>query len=226
MGTIWLMMGLVLIVSAKGMLFAGILNLPADRIIPNIAIGLLLWRLFSGIVLASCTAFSGFKSNFESGYFPLFIPIFEVVVRQIFEFVHGIIPMMIIVLIFLVPQPTALLFLIVGLSLSLLTVLPVGYLLAVISTRYRDIAALIQSSMKLIYFMTPVIWLPEMAKGALKWVLIFNPFFHLIEIVRAPLIGQPIDPANWVVVLGIAITSWLLVAFSYRLYGRRILLWL
>ena len=226
LGTIWLAAGLVMIVGAKSFLFAGVLNVPTERIIPNIAIGLLLWRYFSGSLSASCNSLLIFKPYFESNYYPLFVPIFRVIVNQTFIFFHGLIPMLIISFYFYIPGPETILYLIGGLILSFFTILPLGFLVALISTRYRDFTAFFQSSMRIVYFMTPVIWLPEMAKGKYELVLLLNPFFHLIEIIRDPLLGQPIDPQNWLIVFGIGVIGWLLVAYSYRQHARRILVWL
>ncbi len=225
-GTLWIPVSLILIVIAKGVLFGGILNVQIERMMPNVALGLLLWRLYAGILVSSCSAFSVFKRDFESGYYPLFTPILNAIVKELFIFAHGLLPMIAITLYFITPTLSAFLYLIVGMMLAIFAILPIGFVLATISTRYRDIADLIKSTMRVIYFLTPVIWLPEMATGPYSWALTLNPFFHLIEIIRDPLAGQPIDPMNWVFVFVIGSVCWMMVAYIYHSYGRRILLWL
>ena len=226
LGTLWLPAGLVFIVLAKGILFAGILSVPTERIIPNIAVGLLLWRLIAGILTSGCSAFSSFKRDFEAGYYPLFSPIFGVFVGELFIFIHGLIPILLISFFFILPSPSAIFYSLAGMILLMFCLIPVSFLLSILSTRYRDIAPLVASSMRVIYFLTPVLWLPEMAKGNYQWAVLLNPFYHLIEIIRAPLISQPVDGLNWIVVFCIALFCWIMVWTYYRIYRRRILLWL
>ncbi len=225
-GTLWLPVGLILIVLAKGILFSGILNVPTERLMPNLAVGLLLWRLISGIFVTSCSALSLFKSDFESEYYPLFTPILAAIINQLFIFAHGVLPIIIIVLLYVLPSASAVIYVLLGLALLFFTVLPAGFLLSIFCTRYRDITQLVQSNMRVIYFLTPVLWLPEMAKGNYTWALFINPFYHMIEIIRDPFIGQPIEILNWAMVFGMGVLFWSLLYIYYTKFGRRILHWL
>jgi len=226
LGTIWLMVGITMIVVAKSFLFSGILNVPSERIIPNLAIGMLVWRLLAGVIKGSCNAITSHKANFEQGYFPLFTPVLSTIVYHSFSFVHALLPMIVISFYFSAPNFLNIWLVIPGLILIFFAAIPVGYILSVICTRHRDLANLIHAVMGVLFFLTPVIWVPEMATGFREWVLFLNPFYHFMELVRDPLVNQPIELLNWIVSLAIGLAAWCISYILFNFYGRRVLIWL
>jgi len=58
------------------------------------------------------------------------------------------------------------------------------------------------------------------------YLLDLNPAYHLLEIVRAPLLGQWPSALNWVVSGGLAIVGWALALLFYGRFRRRIAYWL
>lgn len=226
LGTTWLMVGITLIVVAKSFLFSGILNIPSERIIPNLAIGMLVWRLLIGIINNSCNALASNKSNFEQGYFPLFTPVLSTIVHHGFIFLHALLPMLIISIYFASPNWFAIWLVIPGLLLICFSAIPIGYILSVLCARFRDLANLIHSVMAVMFFLTPVIWVPEMATGVREWVLLLNPFYHFMELVRDPIVNQPVELLNWIVAFLIGLFAWAISYALYNYYGRRVLIWL
>ena len=226
LGTLWLMVGITMIVLVKSFLFSGIFNVPSNRIIPNLAIGMLIWRLLAGIINGFCNALSSNKANFEQGYFPLFTPILSVIIYHSFIFMHTFFPMVIISFYFMLPNMSDVWLIVPGIILIFFAGIPIGYILAVVCTRYRDLANLIHAVMGVLFFLTPVIWLPEMATGFREWVLLLNPFFHFMELVRDPLVNQPIEILNWIVALVIGLVAWGVSYLLFNFYGRRVLIWL
>lgn len=226
LGTAWLMVGITMVVVVKSFLFSGILNIPSERIIPNLAIGMLVWRLLAGVINGSCTALAINKSNFEQGYFPIFTPVLSTIVHHSFIFLHALIPMVIISFYFAMPVWLDLLLLIPGLILICFSAIPIGFILSVLCARFRDLANLIHAVMAVLFFLTPVIWVPEMATGFREWVLILNPFYHFMEVIRDPLVAQPIEALNWTVAFFIGIFAWVISYVLYNYYGRRVLIWL
>jgi ABC-2 type transport system permease protein len=105
--------------------------------------------------------------------------------------------------------------------------------LGVISTRYRDFPQLIGSIIQLMFYMTPIVWpIDQLYSGggrdAVSWALPFvylNPFYHFVQIIRAPLIGQAVNIWSWVVVLGITVVGWGLALVVLRNYRSRVSYW-
>jgi ABC-type polysaccharide/polyol phosphate export permease len=99
-------------------------------------------------------------------------------------------------------------------------------LVAVICTRFRDMPQIIANMLQVAFYLTPVIWLPELLSGHHRWLLNLNPFYHLLEIVRAPLLGRLPGMESWIVCGVIAVLGWFVALFAFSRYRHRIPYWL
>jgi ABC-2 type transport system permease protein len=105
--------------------------------------------------------------------------------------------------------------------------------LGIISTRFRDFPQLIGSVIQLMFYMTPIVWpIDQLFAGggrdSVSWALPFvylNPFYHFVQIIRSPLLGQEVSPWSWVVVLGITVVGWVLALVVLRNYRSRVSYW-
>lgn len=115
-----------------------------------------------------------------------------------------------------------------GLALVLATVFAYAIVLAFAGARLPDISEVMGSLTMALFLVTPIVWLGSQApEGTLHGTLMrANPFFHLIEVVRAPLFGEAVAPSTYAYV-GIALAAGLLLAaVSYRAFSRRLPIWL
>jgi ABC-2 type transport system permease protein len=105
--------------------------------------------------------------------------------------------------------------------------------LGIISTRFRDFPQLVSSIIQLMFYMTPIVWpIDQLFAGggrdSVSWALpfvYFNPFYHFVQIIRAPLLGQAVSIWSWVVVLGITVVGWALALVVLRNYRSRVSYW-
>ena len=56
-------------------------------------------------------------------------------------------------------------------------------------------------------------------------MLDLNPFHHLIEILRAPLLGQVPTLENWVAVVVITFVGWVVALWFFSAYRWRLAYW-
>ena len=69
-----------------------------------------------------------------------------------------------------------------GLVLLCLNGIWMGLLLGIVSARYRDVPPIVASLVRILFFVTPIIWMPELMPGRalmLALVLDFNPVLPL-----------------------------------------------
>jgi ABC-type polysaccharide/polyol phosphate export permease len=100
-----------------------------------------------------------------------------------------------------------------------------AYILGLITSRYRDVSPAISSIMQVVFYITPVIWPPEMLASH-QYLLDFNPLYYFLDFLRAPLLGK--DP-NWYSVVGSVIITFSLVVIStfvVNKYKNRLVFWL
>jgi lipopolysaccharide transport system permease protein len=67
---------------------------------------------------------------------------------------------------------------------------------------------------------------PVSAISDAKLIAEINPFYHLIELVRAPLLGQVTEPLSWVVVFAMCLGGYALAALLLSRAHRRLVYWL
>jgi ABC-type polysaccharide/polyol phosphate export permease len=97
--------------------------------------------------------------------------------------------------------------------------------IGVVATRFRDTVQLVTTAIQILMFVTPIMW-PVSAIAEARFVAEINPFFHLIELVRAPLLGGVAEPLSWIVVLGICVVGYALAAFALTRASPRLVYWL
>jgi ABC-2 type transport system permease protein len=102
--------------------------------------------------------------------------------------------------------------------------------LGIISTRFRDVPQVINSLISLLFYMTPIIWSADTffathKSGLAKSLFQLNPLYHFVQIFRAPLLGQTINPTSWIIVGIITVVGWVLALVTMRNYRARISYW-
>jgi ABC-type polysaccharide/polyol phosphate export permease len=88
------------------------------------------------------------------------------------------------------------LWLILGLALLFVNSFMLSYWLSVLSARFRDLPPIVASLMRMMFFVTPIFWSADMLKdGIRRYILHLNPFYHIMEMVRLPLLNGAADTA-------------------------------
>jgi len=106
------------------------------------------------------------------------------------------------------------------LSLNVITIL--GLLFA----RFRDVQKLFSSSMIVIMLITPIVWKPEMMEGWRSAFVLANPFHHIIEFIRRPLLGETPSQVTILYIIGLIIFTQILARVLYKHFSKRIIFWI
>ncbi|MBK1650252.1 ABC transporter permease [Rhabdochromatium marinum] len=223
-GPFWLSLSLGVMVLGLGLLYAGIFGQSIDDYLPYVAAGFTVWGLISGLVLEGSRSFIDAERLIRQLPGPLSLHIYRVVWTNFIVFAHNIWVFIVVALIFGVQLSWGTLAVIPGLLLLLLNGVWIGLLLGLISARFRDVPQIIASVTQLAFFMTPIIWKPDMLSGR-TFVLGANPFYHLLEIVRGPLLGQAPAPEQWLAVGLITVGGWSLTLVFFSVYRWRLAYW-
>ena len=228
LGPFWLTISMGILVAALGTLYGTLLKLESADYVPFLALGFVVWTLISGVFTEGCTAFISAESIIKQTNLPLSVHVYRMVWRNLLIFWHNAVIVVVVAVLFAIwPGWTGLLAL-PGLVLLCLNGVWVGLLLGIVSARFRDVPPIVASVVRILFFVTPIIWMPDLMPGRalmLAVVLDFNPFFHFVELVRAPLLGHAPGLVSWLAVSGITLGGWLLAFALLRRYRRRIAYW-
>jgi ABC-type polysaccharide/polyol phosphate export permease len=110
---------------------------------------------------------------------------------------------------------------VIGLGLLTVNAAWAGMLAAIFSARFRDVPQIVVSVMQFAMFMTPVFWQPGRL-GRAHAILVFNPFYHMLEAVRAPLLGVQPDAHTYSFLALMAVAGWALTFAVFTRTRRRI----
>jgi lipopolysaccharide transport system permease protein len=193
--------------------------------LPFIALSLVLWNFLAALVQEAGTCFTQAEAMIRSARMPFTLHAARSVIRNVIVLAHNVIVVVVTFAVFQRwPGPVALAALPAA-ALWLVDAVMVSWLLGTLCARFRDVPPIIASVMQIAFFLSAIIWTPDQVGGKVIW-LELNPFFALIEIARAPLLGEPPDALTWISALA---WSALLAAAGWLLFTRvrgRLAFWL
>ena len=224
LGPFWLTISMGALVGGLGLLYAGLFKLDVADYLPFVAAGLILWGLISGMTTDGCTAFIDAEGIIKQVNLPLSVHVYRVVWRNVIVFAHNVVIYAAAAVLFSIQPGWTGLLALPGLALLCVNGVWVGLLFGLISARFRDVPQIAASIVQVAFFLTPIIWKPELLPDR-AFILHLNPFFHLLELVRAPLLGQAPGLVSWLAVAGITLGGWLVTLVMYRRYRWRIAYW-
>ncbi len=192
---------------------------------PFLCTGLLVWNLLATFLSEGGMIFTATESYVMQVRLPYSIYVYRSSWSKIIIFAHNFVIYFGVLIYFGIwPGATALLA-IPGLILLVLNGTLATVYIGILSARFRDIPPLISSVVQLIFFVTPIMWKPELLQRQ-TYIADINPFFHLIEIVRTPLLGNVPDLKNYLTVLSITVVNLGLAGLVFTRFRSRIAYWI
>jgi len=225
LGPFWLTVSMAVMVIALGVVYAEIFKITLRDFVPFLCIGLIVWGYFSTMLSEAGGLFTGSESYIKQVRLPYSIYVFRFVWSKVIIFAHNFAIYFCVVSYFQAWPGSAGLYALPGfLILTLNGVLCSSYL-GIVCARFRDIPQIVASFIQIVFFVTPIMWKPELL-GARSHLMTWNPFHHLIEIVRAPLLGQVPSLENYVAAGVITAANLLVAAAFFSRFRARIAYWL
>jgi ABC-2 type transport system permease protein len=247
LGPLWITIGMGVTALGTGLLYGFLFHANTSTFLPYVTVGFIVWSFLSGCLLEGLQTFISNEGLIKHLPAPLSVYVLRTIWRQTLLLLHNLIVYVIVTLIFLgelihpyslaadgggTPQP--------GIGWSILLAIPgflliavnggwVATLLGIISTRYRDIPQVINAIIQLLFYGTPIVWSidtlgpanRELGQTVLDW----NPLYHLLQVMRGPLLGQEVAPLSWIVAVGMAVVGWALALVFMKNYRARISYW-
>ena len=225
LGPLWFTLSTAIMVCVLGALYSSILNQEIYSYLPFLAAGLVVWQFISSTVLEGCTVFIASSALIKQIDLPLTIHVCRVVWRNFIIMLHSL-PIVILSLLIFGVVPTNEIFLLpFGLILLLLNAVWVTVVLGILCSRYRDVLPIVSNFLQVAFFFTPVMWSPEILKNRV-WISVYNPLYHLIEIIRAPILGRPIEIESWFWSIGMIVFGFSLSHYLMIRHRNRVAYWL
>jgi lipopolysaccharide transport system permease protein len=200
LGPFWLTASMAVMVVTLGVVYAELFNQPDDDFLPFFCVALLVWTLIASYLTESGTLFTGSESYIKQIRLPFSVYLYRSSWSKLIIFAHNFVIYIGVLLFFRIWPGAISLLAIPGLMLVVLNGTIASLSIGIVSARFRDIPQLINSIVQILFFLTPTFWKQESLRGH-AYVTDLNPFYHLLEIVRAPLLGHIPSSTNYLIVL-------------------------
>ena len=225
LGPLWITLSTGILVVSLGILYSQIFQTDIRTYLPYLALGFIVWGFLSTTINESCVAFTESERIIKQIKIPFSVFVLRVVWRNFIVLMHTIILYIPIAIFFRILPDFAALLVLPGLAILYINLVWVGLIIAVLSTRFRDISQIVTSVMQIAIFATPVMWQVSSLRDH-TLIADVNPLYHWLELVRGPLLGEIPSILSWSVSIGTAVLGTVLALLLLRRASRRIAYWL
>ena len=227
LGLFWAMLPPALYAFGIGGFFAHMQRQRMESFIPHMAIGYVIFRFITVALIEATTTCVGHASYILDGRVRLTDYVLRVIAKAAFYLVLSV-PVVVVAL-WMAPgfQWISILFVLPALGVVLLNVAWMGVLMAVLGARLQDVNQLMGSVLMIGFLFTPIIWHADLtpadtSRGAIARM---NPLFHMVEIVRAPLLGGQVEFMTYLYLAVLFVVGSGITILIYRRYARFVPLW-
>ncbi len=225
LGPLWLTLSLAILVTALSLLYGRLMAIPMERYVPHVALGFIAWQFIQGAMSDGSNVFISNKGWLTNVRTPLSLFVFRVVWENSITMGHNALVYVGVALLFSIHPGAAGLLIVPALILLIANAIWVGLLFGTLCARFRDIPQIVQSLMRVAFFVTPIIWMPDQL-GERGYLALFNPFTYFVELIRAPLLGQVPSALTWGLALAVTVSGWALAGLVFVRFRARVAYWL
>ena len=226
LGPMWVAISLGAFATALSIVWSALWKQDVQVYLPFVLSGLIPWTMFASSLAESCMAFVSGESSMKARQFPYTILIHVVVGRNAIIFGHNLITYLLAALICTVPLSWYMIMVIPGFLLLVINLSWISLLTAILCLRYRDLQQLVTILLQTAMFITPLFWPPESLGGRAQILVDANVLYHMIDVVRSPLLGKPVALHSYLVTIGLAIVGWVGTLWLYERKRQRLVYWM
>lgn len=225
LGPFWMACNLLVIAFALAFVVSMLMGVDMSKSYPQVVAGLLAWSLVGTTIAEAQAIFLYNAGLMQSQRLPLTFYVFLHAQKAATNFLFQLIAFWAVMLVmqkFVTPHWT----LIPAVALMLLVVCFQGFIIAIPSTRFRDVAYMMSYVVQLLFYVTPVFWtVDHMSAKSRQWIEL-NPLTHQVDLLRAPLLGHAPAASDWIWVLGTTGALALIALTLLAVFRKRVVFWL
>ncbi|RAV32829.1 galactan export ABC transporter permease subunit Wzm/RfbD [Corynebacterium heidelbergense] len=231
LGPLWITIATGVMAFALGLLYSQLFGMNIAEFLPHVAVGLIMWGFIAGCIKDGSEVFIANEGLIKQLPSALSVHVYRLVWRQFLFLLHNLVIWVALLLIFQIPVGWKVLYAVPAMAVLVANGVWVTMFFGIVATRFRDVAPLLDSLVQLAFYMTPIVWTAktlERQGGAVAeraFLAKLNPLYHYLEIVRAPMIHEPLDPMSWWVVLGFTGVGLLLALLAMKQWRFRVSYW-
>jgi lipopolysaccharide transport system permease protein len=225
-GPFWISISTGIFVAAMGPLYGALFGQDTSSYLQYLSISFIIWIFISSTINESCNAFISAEGMIKQIALPASTHVFRLLSKNFLMLAHNAVVIAVVLLIY-PPLSFANYWLLpLGLLLLYINLFWISLLLALFSTRFRDLPQIVASVMQILFFLSPILWRPEMLGRRSQLLADYNPIYHFIEIIRSPLLGTPANLLSWLASILLMLAGCTLTFILFSRFRSRISYWL
>jgi lipopolysaccharide transport system permease protein len=228
-GPFWTVLSTATLVGALGFVNATLWGIEISTYLPFFCAGYISWLLFVTILNESGSSLTSSEATVKSICIPYSVFVFRVLTRNLIVFGHNLLIFVLVAIIFRTQVTISTLLLPTDLALAVLNYVWISLLLAVICARFRDVIQLVANLSTVLFFVTPIFWQPSQLTAApfARFLLADANFaYHLVDVIRAPLLGQTPERLSFCYLAAASVMGFTVTSLFLRRFYNRIAYWL
>lgn len=225
LGPFWATLSMAVVILVTAFVLSFLYNTPLRRFLPYICISLILWNQLTGMVTEGSHTFIASAEMILQVRRPLFVYVWQTLWRNLILGAHTLVVFFVVAVIFGIFGISWVLA-IPGFAVFFVNAAWITAMAAILSTRFRDMPLIVSNLFTVLFWLTPVLYEPHQAVGAMEKIVTWNPLFHILEVVRAPFLLSLPTLTNWLVAIATAIVGWALTILLFARTRKRIAYWL
>lgn len=224
LGSLWIAGSMVTTSLCLAIVFGAIQGQDLHEALPHVMGGILVYTLISFIFNEGAEVFISAGGIIRNHAYPFTYYVFEGVSRSFMTFLHNLIVFFVAMAIIgavVVPHWT----IVGGLLIVLLTIFTWGTVIGMLSSRFRDLRFMMPYVSQLLFFLTPIFWRADNLQGWRTYIVDANPVYGLVQVIRAPLLGNAPEAQSWLLALSAMFSGVIVWVFVFSAFRRRIPFW-
>jgi lipopolysaccharide transport system permease protein len=226
LGQLWLTLSTAIMIGALGSVWSLLWHQPVRELMPFFGIGLIMWTYMAQVLIECTAVFISHSNLYRNQKMNFSVSVYSVIYKNTLMLTHSLIIVVVLILAFGVPINWYQLQLIPAFALTWITMVWLGYIIAMICVRYRDIIQVITNWLLVLFFITPVMWKPEFLPVKYHFIVDYNPLAQFLDLLRKPFLGEPVSFYTWVATIAIAVGGGIVALPLIGRYRQRVIFWM
>lgn len=227
LGLLWAMIPPALYAFGVGFFFSHLQGWEPQIYVPHVGFGYVVFRFITVSLSEATTACVAHSSFILDGRTRLTDYVLRVLAKATF---HLVMAAPVIVGLTLISAEATLLgalLVLVGALCIAINLMWMAAAFSVVGSRFSDVGELIGTAIMVAFLFTPILWSADQVPAdTLRGIVArANPLFHMVEVVRAPLVGRVVEPFTYWYLVALGVIGWVVSSLIYRRYAHYVPLW-
>jgi len=216
---------MLIFIVVMGVIFSRLFAQTLPQYITFFTSGFLLWSFVSSCINESTDIFRSNSGFIKQTNLPYNLYVLKFLTKNVSFLLHNFIVYFLVVCFFKFNPGWNGLLAIPGILLLIINMYWISLLVALVSTRFRDMVPIINSAVQIMFFVTPISWMPKLL-GESSIIVKLNPLVYLLDAARLPLQGIAPAMTTWIIDICIACFGLALSFMAFKKVRPRIPFWI